>query len=426
MDCLSGAVSVVDLPDAAHLAAYTKQVAANIPHPAGLDDRKKNVRDAREAFAKIKHVVYIIRENRTYDEVLGDMTEGNGDPKLCLFGQNVTPNAHALARQYVLLDNLYCNGEVSEDGHHWCDAAYATDYTERAYSNSYSGRGEPDDDDGLSDSPAGFLWDNCARHGLTYRAYGEGASFKSSRNAPPVFTGYAALAGHANYAYSQIPWFDGPRDLGRAEIFAQELHDAEKTGDWPQFMVLGLPEDHTQGLDAGAYTPTAHVGENDLALGKIVEAVSKSKFWSSTAIFVIEDDAQNGPDHVDAHRTVGLVISPYVRHGVDSTMYSTASMIRTMEMILGLPPMTQYDADATPMYNSFQPRPVLTAYEPKAAGVDLEAINPLKGAGATASAKLDLSAPDKADPNALNAILWHALKPGVPQPAPVRSASRLW
>jgi YVTN family beta-propeller protein len=421
-DCLTGAVSVVSIPDAKQLAAYTKQVVANTPHENNSADPIA-IRSAKAGFAKIKHVVYIIRENRTYDEVFGDIPKGNGRPDLCLFGRAVTPNAHALAGQYTLLDNLYCNGEVSEDGHRWCDAAYATDYTERMWTNGYSGRGEPDDDDDLSNSPAGSLWDNCARHGVSYRAYGEAASFKSSPNTPPVFTGAKALDGHSSFAYSQIPWFDGPRDLGRADIFIRDLHEAELNGNWPRLMILGLPEDHTEGLNAGAYTPTAHVGENDLALGKIVDAVSHSKFWDSTAIFVIEDDAQNGPDHVDAHRTVGLVVSPYVRPGVDSTLYSTASYVHTMEIILGLPPMTQFDAHAAPLYNSFSGRPILTAFNARKAEVDLVARNPKSGEGAAASAKLDFSAPDRADPNALNAILWRALRPGVPQPAPVRSAS---
>jgi hypothetical protein len=188
---------------------------------------------------------------------------------------------------------------------------------------------------------------------------------------------------------------------------------------------MGLPEDHTQGLAAGAFTPTANVAENDQALGRIIEGLSHSRFWDSTAVFVIEDDAQNGPDHVDAHRTVGLVLSPYVKRGItDSTQYTTASMVRTMEMILRLPPMTQFDRNATPMLNCFTATPDRTAYANIAPLVDLEALNPKNGPGAVASSKLDLSAPDLADPDALNAILWHALKPGVPLPAPVRSARR--
>ena len=420
---LSGAVCAVRLPDAKGLAAYTRQVYANTPGAVQLTAQIGP--DVRAALSKIKHVVYIIRENRTYDQVFGDMKSGNGDPNLTIFGAAVTPNAHALASHYVLLDNLYCNGEVSEDGHKWCDAAYATDYIERAWPSSYSGRGEPDGDERVADSPAGQLWDNCARHGVSFYAYGEAADFTSDPNTPPVFQGDRGLAGHASVEYGKIGWFDPPRDSGRADIFNRDLAAAEKTGKWPQFMVLALPEDHTQGLSAGGYTPIANVAENDLALGKIVQGISRSRFWDSTAIFVIEDDAQNGPDHVDAHRTVGLVISPYVKRGaVDSTPYTTASMVRTIELILGLPPMTQFDRGATPLWNSFTTVPDRTAYTGLRPGADLEAKNPSKGAGATASARLDFSAPDRADPDALNTILWHALKPGQPLPAPVRSARR--
>ena len=417
---LSGDVSAVRLPDAAGLKAYTRQVLANAPLPY-TGAVHGMMPGSLLALHQIKHVLYIIRENRTYDQVFGDMGRGNGDPSLTIFGQSVTPNAHALASHYILLDNLYCNGEVSEDGHQWCDAAYATDFTEKAWPSSYSGRGEPDADERLTASPAGYLWDLCARHGLTYHSYGEFSAFKSSPNSPPVFAGIKSLSGHVSPAWSAISF--SRHDTERSALFLADLHAAEKTGVWPSFTVMSLGEDHTQGLKAGEYTPVAHVAANDQALGQIVEGISRSRFWNSTAIFVIEDDAQNGPDHVDAHRTVGLVISPYVkRSAVDSTMYTTASMVRTIELILGLPPMTQYDQHATPMLNCFTPAADMTAYADLKPQVDLEARNPAKGAGAVASAKLDLSGPDRADPDALNAILWHALKPGVPQPAPVRSA----
>ena len=420
---LSGAVSAVPVPSAATLAAYTRQVYDNTPGTGNVVFEARSARSV-SALRHIKHVVYIIRENRTYDQVFGDIAAGNGDPNLTVFGAQTTPNAHALAARSVLLDNLYCNGEVSEDGHKWCDAAYATDFIEKAWPNSYSERGEPDSDDRLTDSPAGSLWDNCRRHGLTYRSYGEAVDFKATPNAPPVFTGDKGLAGHVNAAWSQLPFGTG-RDTARAQLFLGEMHDGEKTGQWPQFMVMSLGEDHTSGLKAGAFTPVAAVASNDQALGQIVEGVSHSRVWDSTAIFVIEDDAQDGPDHVDAHRTVGLVLSPYVkRRSVDSTQYTTASFVRTIELILGLPPMTQFDRAATPLLGCFTDRPDLTAYTNIGPRVDLEAKNPGKGPGATASARLDFSGPDRADPDALNAILWHALKPGVPLPAPVRSARR--
>ncbi len=420
---LSGTVCAVRLPDAAGLEAYTRQVVANVPMPfiEQVPRRMGAVTFGAPSLHKIKHVLYIIRENRTYDQVFGDMKQGNGDPSLTLFGQAVTPNAHALASHYVLLDNLYCNGEVSEDGHQWCDAAYATNFTEKVWPSGYSDRGEPDADEHETASPAGYLWDNCARHGLTFQTYGEFSSFKSSPNMPPVFTGDKGLTGHASAAWNAIS-FDR-HDTERTALFLADLHAAEKTGDWPRFTVMSLGEDHTQGQQAGKYTPAAHVAANDQALGQIIEGVSHSRFWKDTAIFVIEDDAQDGPDHVDAHRTAGLVISPYVkRSAVDSTMYTTTSMVRTIELILGLPPMTQYDQHATPLLACFTGKADLTAYTSLAPNVDLEAKNPDKGPGAEASAKLDFSAPDRADPAALNAILWSALKPGVKMPAPIRSA----
>jgi YVTN family beta-propeller protein len=417
-DLLQGHISVVETPDAKRLAAYTRQVVANLPTP---DRTARRAPEGIAALHKIKHVLYIIRENRTYDQVFGDLPEGNGDPGLTMFGREVTPNAHALAQQTVLLDNLYCNGEVSEDGHQWCNAAYATDFTEKAWVNSYSDRGEPDADERLTASPAGYLWDNCARHGLTYYSYGEFAKFQSSPTSPPVFTGQATLAGHASEAWGHTI-FD-QHDTAKAQVFIDDLHAAEKTGDWPNFMVMSLGEDHTQGTTPGRYTPVAHVAANDQALGEIVEAVSRSKFWPETAIFVIEDDAQDGPDHVDAHRTVGLVLSPYTRrHFVDHTFYTTASFVRTMEMILNLPPMTQYDAAATPLTAAFSPQPDLLALARVPARVNLEARNGATGPGAALSAQLDFSGYDRVPAGILNRILWEALKPGVPQPAPVRSA----
>jgi YVTN family beta-propeller protein len=422
-DCLSGAISIVDLPDAATLAHYTRQVMADVPHPSAPS---VDAVTAAAAFHKIKHILYIIRENRTYDQVFGDIKFGNGDPSLVLFGEAVTPNAHKIAQQTVLLDNLFVNGEVSEDGHQWCNATYATDFIEKAWENRYSGRGEPDADGRLTESPGGYLWDDCARHGLTYRTYGEFAGFHSSKDSPPVFTGDGSLEGHASEAWSKISAFQGGRDNGRADVFVDELHAAERAGTWPNFMVMHLEEDHTTGLSAGEYTPAADVADNDQALGKIVEAVSKSKFWASTAIFVIEDDAQDGPDHVDCHRTVGLLISPYVRHGfVDHTHYTTASFVRTMELILKLPPMSQYDEYASPLYAPFVDKPVMTAYVSVPTSIDLDAKNPATGPGAAASAKLDFSDVDRADPQTLNRILRNAMRPGTQMPAPVRSVFQM-
>jgi hypothetical protein len=255
---------------------------------------------------------------------------------------------------------------------------------------------------------------------MTFFSYGEFASFGAGPDQAPVYYGVKGLRDHFSTGW---PTGSGTRDTDRAQIFLDDLDQAEHTGNWWQFMVMSLPEDHTHGLSAGTYTPKATVGSNDLALGRMVEAISHSRFWAETAIFVIEDDAQNGPDHVDVHRTVGLVISPYTKQGfVDSTHYTTASMVRTMELILGLPPMTQYDRAATPMYRSFQSHANLWAFQTRTPQTDLQAKNPATGPGAEASAKLDFSDWDRADPDALNKILWEALRPGEPMPAPVHSA----
>ena len=312
----------------------------------------------------IKHVIYIIKENRTYDQVFGDMPKGNGDPSLTMFPEQVTPNHHKLAREFVLLDNLYCNGHVSADGHPWSTMAYNTDHIARNWALSYSSRASvaDDDDNDLEKAPSGYLWDACARAGLTYRSYGEyghrvsqpDGSFKIDGRVP-------GLVGHMSPEFGIGPGH--LRDTDRAETFLKEFRDYEKSNSLPRFIVMSLGEDHTTGTKPGTFTPEACVASNDLALGRIVEAVSNSKLWPETAIFVIEDDAQNGPDHVDAHRTVGLVISPYTKRGsLDSTQYSTAGMIRTMELILGLPPLSQYDAAATPMFASFTDKADLTTY----------------------------------------------------------------
>jgi DNA-binding beta-propeller fold protein YncE len=419
-DILSGHLEIIDVPRPMELKAYTQQVYANVPKPQQATTHEDEAQ-AREAFSHIKHVLYIIRENRTYDQVFGDLGRGNGDPKLVIFGKDITPNAHDLANQTVILDNLFVNGEVSESGHQWSNAAYATNFTEKMWPSHYSSRGEPEADERLTASPAGYLWDNCRKHGVTFESYGEFASFKADRGHAPQFVGATGLEEHFSPG-----WMKGKRDPDKVLYFIDDLKQAEQTGNWWQFMVMSLGEDHTAGLRAGAYTPQATVGSNDVALGRLVEAISRSRFWAETAIFVIEDDAQNGPDHVDCHRTVGLVISPYTKRGiVDSTHYTTASMVRTMELILGLPTMTQYDRAATPMYRSFQSHANLWAFQTRTPQTDLQAKNPATGPGAVASAKLDFSDYDRADPDALNKILWEALRPGEPVPAPVHSAAFL-
>jgi hypothetical protein len=370
----------------------------------------------------IKYVIYIIKENRTYDQVFGDLKQGNGDPSLVMFGEEVTPNHHKLARGFVVLDNLYCNGQVSRDGHPWSTMAYNTDYIARDWHLTYSRRkGVEDDDEGnLSNAPAGYLWDACARAGLGYRSYGEYGKRVSEPDGSARMEGRVpGLVGHICPDYG-VPKVKGQRvrDTDNVEVFLKEYREFERTGRMPRFIVMSLGEDHTSGTTPGAFTPRACVASNDLALGRLVEAVTRGKYWQETAIFVIEDDAQNGPDHVDAHRTVGLVISPYTRRGhLDSTQYSTVSMIRTIELILGLPPLSQYDAAARPMYACFTDKADLAPYTHEKARIDLNTRNTERSYGAARSARMDFSDYDRVDDFELNEILWRSIN-GVDAPVP--------
>ncbi len=417
---LSGALSIVDVPDEKQLAAYTDQVYRNCPYSDKLltvapSPRKTAIPSTVGDKSPIKHVIYIIKENRTYDQVFGDMPRGNGDPSLLMFGAEVTPNHRKLATEFVLLDNLYCNGHVSADGHPWSTMAYNTDYIARNWALTYSGRqGIDDDDEGeLTKAPSGYIWDSCKRHGVTYRSYGEYGGRVSQKDGTFRMEGRVpGLVGHMSPKYG-IPQKPGQkvRDTDLVDVFLEEFREYEKNGDLPGFIVMSLGEDHTQGTSPGAPTPQACVASNDLALGRLVEEVSKSKYWPEIAIFVIEDDAQNGPDHVDAHRTVGLVISPYCRRNhLDSTQYSTCSMIRTMELILGLPPLSQFDAAATPMFESFEVKPNLAAYKHEPARINLNSINERTAYGAERSLKMDFTEYDRIDDFELNEILWRSIK----------------
>ena len=412
---LQGSISFIARPDAAQMAAYTAQVRLNSPYvPAQFQHAPvasdSVIPDTVGAPCPIKYILYIIKENRTYDQVFGDFHDangrpaGNGDPRLTMYGENVTPNHHQLARDYVLLDNLYCNGEVSVDGHSWCDAAIATDYNERSWMISYSGHGTLPGNDEMETPSAGYLWDLCRRHGISFKNYGEGSVRVPSAN-----------RGRWGSALGKL------RDMDKVASWIGDLHAAEQTGELPQFTIMSLGEDHTRGTKPGAFTPDASVASNDIGLGRIVEAASHSRFWNRMAIFVIEDDAQNGPDHVDAHRTAGLVISPYCKRGaVDSTLYTTASMVRTMELILGLPPLTQYDAGATPMFNSFGQTAQATPYRSLVPQVDVLAKNTAQSPGAKESARMDFHDYDLAPEDALNRILWAAAKgPDSPYPTPI-------
>ena len=415
----------------AQLPAYTRQVYANSPYNDALLARAlppkapSIVPSTVGTGSPIKHVIYILKENRTYDQVFGDLAHTNGDPRLTIFGRTITPNHHALAEQFVALDNTYCDGEVSEDGHSWSMAAYATDFNEKSWPTNYGGHS------GLGWAPAkvpnsGYLWDVAKRFNLTYRSYGEFAS-RVSTNTSAVMDarpGIFGLTGHVSTAYGG----NTTRDGDNADVFIREFDQYEANFDshdnnkrLPNVVVMSLPEDHTKGTQLGAFTPEASVAGNDIALGRIVERVSHSKYWAETAIFVIEDDAQDGPDHVDARRTVALAISPYIHRGkVDSTVYTTSSILRTIELLLGLPPMSQYDAAATPMYASFGTVADLTPYTAVQPLIDINAKNIRTAYGAADSAKMDFSEDDKAPMHRLNEILWKSIKgEASPMPAPV-------
>jgi len=431
-----GTLSLIDLPDRKRLerqlAGWTAQARrcsplqsdaqVSAPRPAG---NPIPVRPGDPS--PIRHCIYLIKENRTYDQVFGDLPEGNGDPQLCLFPERVTPNHHRLAREFVLLDNFYVEGEVSADGHEWTMGAYATDFVEKTWPLSYghnrSGKFPYPSEGGFPVAfPAGgYLWDRAREAGVSYRSYGE---FVANGKTPkdPGRAKVRSLEGHFDPLFRSFDM--NYSDLDRAARFIAELKRFEAEGDMPRLLIVRLPNDHTAGTSSSVRTPTAFVAENDLALGQVVEAITRSKFWPETAVFVVEDDAQNGPDHVDAHRTVAFVLSPYVRRGsVDSTLYSTSSMLRTMELILGLQPMTQFDAAATPMFNSFQPTPDLRPYQALPANVDLQEKNAATAWGGEASKKMDFSKEDAADDLLLNEVIWRSVRgPDHPMPAPVRAA----
>jgi DNA-binding beta-propeller fold protein YncE len=428
-----GTLEIIDTPNPKQMAQYSKDAYACSPlRPdqgvaVAVPADSPVPRKVGEA-SPIKHCLYIIKENRTYDQVFGDVKKGNGDPDLCLFPDRVTPNHHKLAREFVLLDNFYVDGEVSADGHQWSMGAYATDFVEKVWPLLY--RGSPEkklsypsegNDDNVARPAGGYIWDRCAAAGVSYRTYGEWViNGKTAKE--PGKAAVKALEGHFD------PWFRGfdlkYSDQKRADRFIEELARFEREGAMPRFVVMHLGNDHTAGTHVGDWTPTAMVADNDLALGRIVEALSKSQFWKDLAIFVVEDDAQNGSDHVDAHRTVALVISPYVRRGhVDSALYSTTSMLRTMELILGLEPMSQFDAAARPMVGSFHARVDTRPYAHLVPTVDLSDTNKATAWGAKLSEKFDLSKQDAADDLLLNEVIWRSVRGAdSPMPPPVRAA----
>jgi YVTN family beta-propeller protein len=443
-----GSITKVPVPDALALARYTTQVRADGRVPQIL----RALERAQTGAAPVpvprrpgdpsvfEHVVYVIKENRTYDQVLGDLKEGNGDPSLCIYGEAVTPNHHALARQFVLLDNYYCNGVCSADGHAWATEGHATDYLEKAFGGFT--RSYPWGDDPLSYSSSGFLWDNALLHGLTFRNYGEmdyAEPVPKDATFAEIYQDYRAGQGRISFRQSigidtlrryTAPGYPGWNlkitDVQRVDGFIKELRAAERSGKWPNLVLVLLPQDHTSGTSPDQPTPRAHLADNDLALGRLVEAVSHSRFWPTTCLFVIEDDPQDGFDHVDGHRSLCLVVSPYTkRKQVVSQFNNQTAVLHTIERILGLPPMNQMDALAPLLDACFTAKPDATPYEARPARAPLDEVNKklsqLDGQDRTwavRSQALDFSRADRADDDVLNRILWHAARGGdTPYPA---------
>ncbi|MBK8095578.1 MAG: phosphoesterase [Planctomycetes bacterium] len=453
-----GTLSSLPLPDADTLTQWSARVQHNLRAPAiraalqpprsGVAPRAIPERSGEPSL--IEHVVYVIKENRTYDQVLGDLPQGNGDPSLCIFGEALTPNQHALARQFVLLDNTYCAGILSADGHQWSTTAFATDYLERSFAGfprSYpDGMGE-DEKDALAYAPSGFLWDHAIARGLPLRNYGEFCEplvrWRDGRSGTPEFRAcYLAWKnGTDDVVFESKPvvpslepfsptgyvgWEMSVPDQHRADHILRELAEYEARGAYPRLTIICLPQDHTSGTSRGCPTPAACVADNDLALGRIVEALSRSRFWPKMAIFAIEDDPQAGWDHVSGYRTTAYVASPFARRGaVVSTQYNTTSILRTIGLILGLPPMNAFDASATPMHDCFQDIADLTPFSALPASVPLDQLNPepaaiadpVLRADAELSATMNFAQVDRAPEDALNRILWRAMRgSSVPYP----------
>ncbi|MCA6451211.1 MAG: bifunctional YncE family protein/alkaline phosphatase family protein [Chitinophagaceae bacterium] len=417
-----GTMTVLEEPTDKQLSVYSQVVYRNTPYNK-LKELLAQGEDGNPIPRKvgdqgpIKYVFYVIKENRTYDQVLGDIKEGNGDPSLVLFGENITPNQHALAREFVLLDNFYVDGEVSADGHNWSTGAYATDFLEKNWVTSYGGRGGAYDAEGnraVANNKGGFIWDHCKRAGVTYRTYGEFAD-NYKPNIP-------SLKGHL------CPYFTGydnkVQDTVRFGQWKREFDSLLSVNAVPRFNSVRFCNDHTEGMRKGRPTPYAHVADNDLAVGLFVEHLSKSPIWKETAVFILEDDAQNGADHVDAHRSTAYVAGGFVKRGyVDHTMYSTSSMLRTIELILGIPPMSQYDAAATPMWRCFTGKADLTPFTARPATVNLLDKNIAMNEWQRRSENFNLTKEDAVPDLEFNKVLWHGLKGDhVPFPGPKRAA----
>jgi len=419
---MKGTLSIIETPTVAKLAEYTKQVFKNTPYTKAREKMAEGetgnpIPQKVGAPSPIKYVFYIVKENRTYDQVLGDMPEGNGDSSLCLFPEKYTPNQHKISREFVLLDNFYVSAEVSADGHNWSTAAYANDYTEKTWVTSYGGRGGEYVYEGQNPTAwpkGGFIWDHCKRAGITYRTYGEFADDYKA-NIP-------SLEGHFCPYFTS--WDTDVKDTTRVTQWKREFDSLVATGSLPRLNTLRLINDHTEGLRKGALSPLSMVADNDLAVGLFIEHLSKSPVWKESAVFILEDDAQDGADHVDAHRSIAFVVSPYTRRNyVDHTLYSTSSMLRTMELILGLAPMSQHDAAATPMWRSFTAKADFSPYKAVPARISLDDRNAAVNDLSRRSEAFNLAQEDRVPEREFNEVLWKAIKGEHSEmPAPRRAA----
>jgi YVTN family beta-propeller protein len=431
---IKGTLSTIPVPDQKTLSADTRKVRDNDRFaPDARSAPQSSIIPGRPGGkSPIKHVIYIVKENRTYDQVLGSLGKGNGDPKLNLFGDESAPNARALARKFVTLDNLYASAEVSADGWNWSTGANANPYVQQSWLANYGGRNKPYDFEGgnLATAPNkvptnAYLWDRLSAAKVPYRNYG----FFSLNNildpTDPVLTKNSDTNFHnydLNCPDSAGTFTPHSTRCGtpRVEEWKREFQQYVQNNNLPTAELLRLPSDHTHGTSAGFPTPRAYVADNDYALGQVVDTVSHSKYWKSTAIFAVEDDAQAGPDHVDGHRMVSQVISPYTQTGkVDSTFYSTVSVLRTIELLTGLRPMTQFDAAADPMTNAFTANPNNAPYT--AIKPDQSILSETNGSTAPLAAqsgKQDFSKEDRANPQVLNEAIWQSVKgTSVPYPS---------
>ncbi|HEV3057510.1 MAG TPA: bifunctional YncE family protein/alkaline phosphatase family protein [Vicinamibacterales bacterium] len=436
---LRGLLSIVPTPDRLALADLTRRTYGLTPYTDAIRLTPSNVPIGSPVprvvggSSPIKHVFYIIRENRTYDQILGDIPEGNGAPNLTLFGRDVTPNAHAVAQNFALFDNFYTDADVSYDGHSFSTAAYATDVVQKLWQTLYAGRGGLYLGEGggfmrnpfgnLAAPESGYLWDYATRAGVSVRSYGEFVYHVSKSPAGDVVAD-ANVPGLKGLVAPAYAGFDlDIADNKRVDSWLAEFRDFVSNGNLPTLSILHLGNDHTKGTAPGALSPRAMIADNDLALGRIVETISSSVYWRDSAIFVVEDDAQSGPDHVDSHRSVLLVASPFAkRNFVDHSFYTTSGVLRTMELILGIEPMSQYDAAATPLYNAFNGTPSLSSYQHLTPRVIMSETNLASAYGAKESLAMDFTHEDRAPDVRLNEILWRSVKgANSPMPPPRRS-----